>query len=141
MLLYKNHRFHSKGGSFQLPDGYVIDSITEDDTVIFIPIYAPDRSLFIDIRFEKTINAVLVALPRMLEDFVQTIINPVTPLMMNDLTGCHVTYQRSRTQGYEAWFDLDAGYALTIEFRTHGNILDIDTAALLAEIDPRADGN
>lgn len=140
MFQYKNHRFHFGGVSFQIPDGYFLNSEPGGVTDNFIQLYSPDHSLTVDIRVERDIDGVQAELQRMLDEFESIIAHPIAPLQINGLNGCHVTYLNRRSQTYEAWFELDAENALTLVLNTPGSILDIDTAALVAAIDPRAEG-
>ena len=140
MFQYKNHRFHFGGVSFQIPDGYFLDSGRTDESDILLRLHAPDQSHTIEIRIEKDIDGILTEMQNMLYDFGADTVYPPAPLQMNDLTGCHATYQNRRSQSYEAWFELGSETALSLTLTTPGNILDIDTAAVMAAIDPRVEG-
>ena len=141
MFQYKNHRFHFGGVSFQIPDGYFFNSEPGGESDNFIQLYAPDQTFTVDIRIEKDCDEVIAELQSVLDDLDPTIVYPPAPLQMNGLTGCHATYRNRRSQSYEAWFELGSETALSMTLTTPGNILDIDTAAVLSAIDPRADEN
>jgi hypothetical protein len=140
MFQYKNHRFHFGGISFQIPDGYFFDSGRKDEGDILFRLHAPDQSFAIDVRIEMDLDGILTEMQNMLDDFGSDIVYPPAPLQMNGLHGYHTTYRNRRSQSYEAWFDLGAENALSLTLTTRSNILDIDTAAVLAAIDPRAEG-
>ena len=140
MFQYKNHRFHFGGVSFQIPDGYFLDSGRTDEGDILLHLHAPDQSFTIDVRIEKDIDGILTEMQSMLYDFGSDIVYPPAPLQINDLTGYHTTYRNRRTQSYAAWFALDTETALSLTLTTPGNILDIDTPAVMAAIDPRVEG-
>ena len=140
MFQYKNHRFHFGGVSFQIPDGYFFDSGRKDEGDILLRLHAPDQSFAIDVRIEMDLDGILTEMQNMLDDFGSDVVYPPAPLQMNGLNGYHTTYRNHRSQSYEAWFELDAENALSLTLTTRSDILAIDTAAVLAAIDPRAEG-
>ena len=141
MFQYKNHRFHFGGVSIQIPDGYFLDSGRTDAGDILLRLHTPDQSHTIEIRIEKDLDGILTEMQNMLDDFGSDVVYPPAPLTMNGLNGYHTTYRLRRSQSYAAWFALDAENVLSLTLTTRSSILDIDTAAVLAAIDPRVEGN
>lgn len=54
-------------------------------------------------------------------------------------SGHHATYRGRRHEYYEAWFDVDDTTALSLVVETRGDILEIDTVTLVAEVDPKCE--
>lgn len=140
MYLYKNHRFHCDGASFEIPDGFYFDSETNEDTPNLLKIVAPDESYTVEVRIEEDCDGTDEELASVIDDLSPEVVYPVAPLLMNGLAGHHATYRNRRTQYYEAHFGLPDGTThLLILISTAGDILDVDTAALMAAIAPRAE--
>ncbi len=140
MLLYKSHRFHCNGASFEIPDGFYFDSETGDDTPNQIKFVAPDEYYEVEIRVEEDCDGTDEELASVIHDLSPEVVYPIAPLLMNGLAGHHVTYRNRRTQYYEARFALADGTSqLMVLASTAGDILNVDTAALMAGVDPRAE--
>lgn len=139
MLQYVNHRFHSKGVSFQIPDGYFLNSEPGEEKDDMLYLYAPDKSFHVMMQIEEDCDGSADELETVLDDMAATVVYPISPVAVNGLSGHHTTYRTKRTQYYEVWFDISVGVALSIVIETYGDIMDIDTAAVIAAIDPRPD--
>lgn len=141
MLQYKNHRFHHELISFQIPEGFFLDSRPELLANNSIRLYATDESFSLELRVEMDCDSAEQELASVIHDMEPTVIYNVAPLTVNGLRGHYATFRCQRTQYYEAWFDLEEGTAFSIVVETHGDILAVDTAAVVAAIDlsPRSE--
>ena len=137
MLLYKNHRFYYENISFQIPDGFYYDSAPREESDNLIYLHPADESYDLQLRIEEDCDGSKAELDSVIYDLSATVVYPVAPISCGGLSGHHATYRSRRTQYYEAWFDLEDGRALTIVVETKGNILDVDTKALVANVDPK----
>lgn len=52
MLLYKNHRFHFANVSFQIPEGYFLDTDPEENANNCIRLWNPDRHYSVEVRVD-----------------------------------------------------------------------------------------
>ena len=137
MFRYKNHRFHYENISFRIPDEFFLDANPDEDTDDYLKLVAPDESYYIDIRFEQDCMDAKSELESVLHDLNAEIFCPVAPISMNGLSGYQSTYKDKRTQYYEAWFDIEDGFTLDMLITTKGDVLSIDTDAVITAIDPR----
>lgn len=137
MLRYKNHRFHYGKVSFQIPEGYFIDTAPELISDNFLHLYAPDMSFFIDIHVYTESKDSTAELSSVLRDMKHTLAHPVSIISINGLTGVHAAYRAQGTQYYEAWLDVEKDVTLLILLSAKSHIEKIDTASIVAAIDPR----
>lgn len=140
MLQYKNHRFHFGPISFQIPDDFILAPGDGTSIAETLRLYAPDQSFILELRVEEDCMTSALELDSVIHDLEPTVVHPIEPLTVNGLHGHHATYRCRRTQYYEAWFDMEKGRALNLIIETHGDILAVDTAAVLAAVDPRLQG-
>ena len=136
MLQYKKHRFHYGRISFQIPDGFLLDSCPEllaDNT---IRLYAPDEAFALELRV-KACGSVS-DLSSMLHSLEETEVSCIESVTVNGLTGYHATYHNQSTQYYEAWFDVEEGAVFTLCIETDGAIKDVDVGAVVAAVDLRS---
>lgn len=136
MLQYKNNRFHWEGISFQIPEGFFFDPIEGCDVLNTIRLFAPDDSFTLELRIEEDCLGSDLELASVIRDLEPTMVYPIASLNINDLQGHHATYRCRRRQYYEAWFDIGEERALRLIIETRGDILDVDTAVLVAAVDP-----
>lgn len=137
MLQYKKHRFYWGLISFQIPEGFFFDPVEGTDVLNTIRLFAPDDSFTLELRIEKDCAGLELELASAIHDLEPALVYPIAPLTINGLPGSHATYRCRRIQCYEAWFEIGEGTALSLIIETHGDILDIDTAALVAAVDPK----
>ena len=137
MLQYINHRFYCRGISFQIPDGYFLDSTPGEESDNTIRLYAPDESFAVELRVEEDCDGSQAELASVIHDLTPTVVYPIAPITVNGLSGHHATYRNRRTQYYEVWFDIDDGVALSLVVETKGDILDVDANTLVTSVDPR----
>lgn len=137
MLCYKNHRLHYGKISFQIPEGYFIDTAPELISDNFLHLYAPDLSFFIDVHVYTESKGSSAELSSVLRDMKHTLVQPVSIISINGLTGVHAAYRAEGTQYYEAWLDVEKNVTLLLLLSTNQPIEKIDTASIVAEIDPR----
>ena len=137
MLQYKNHRVHFEGVSFQIPDGFFLDSTYGEESDNTIHLYSSDETFTLELRVEEDCDGAEAELESVISDLSPTVVYPIAPITVNGLSGHHATYRNRRTQYYEAWFDVDDGVALSMVVETKGDILNVDAKALVAAVDPR----
>lgn len=137
MLLYKNHRFHFANVSFQIPEGYFLDTDPEENANNCIRLWDPDKRYSVEIRVDDNTRGSEMELAYVLQGMNPRILNPIRPTTINGLSGHHATYRNTRTQYYEIWLDIDADVALLILVVTKEDILKLDVASVISAIDPR----
>ena len=141
MLQYIKHRFHFEGISFQIPDGFYLDSTFGEESDNTIHLYSSDESFALELRVQEDCDGSEAELASVISDLTPTVVYPIAPLVINGLCGHHATYRNRRTQYYETWFDIDDGIALSVVVETKGDIPNVDAVALIAGIDPRAEND
>lgn len=138
MLQYAKHRFHFRGVSFRIPDDFFLDSVPDVKSGNRVLLVAPDRNYSVEIRIEEDTDGSEFELQTEIEDLAPKMVHSIAPIAINGLSGFHATYRNRRSQGYAVWFDLNNGSdCLNIVVSTQGNIENIDTAAIIIDIDPR----
>lgn len=123
--------------SFQIPDGYFLNFDPEMVGDNGVRLYSPDQSYTVELRLEEDCDGSARELTAIIQDLQPTVVYSLAPLTVNNVSGHHTTYRGLRHQHYEAWFDVDGTTALSLVVETQGDILKIDTAALVAAVDPR----
>jgi len=137
MLCYKNHRFHFGKVSFQIPEGYFIDTAPELISDNFLHLYAPDLSFFLDVHVYTESKESAAELTSVLRDMKHTLVQPISIISINGLTGVHAAYRSEGTQYYEIWLDVEKNVTLLLLLSTKLPIEKINTAAIVAAVDPR----
>lgn len=90
----------------------------------------------LELRLEEDCDSSDQELRTILHGLSPIVLQPVTPVVINGMFGHYTVYRSRRTQHYRAWLNMNRGTAFTIDISTTGDISDIDTATLLAEVDP-----
>jgi len=137
MLCHKNHRFHCGKVSFQIPEGYFIDTAPELTSDNFLHLYAPDLSFFLDVHVDTESKTAAAELSSVLRDMKHTLVQPISIISINGLTGVHAAYRSEGTQYYEIWLDVEKNVTLLLLLSTKLPIEKINTAAIVAAVDPR----
>jgi len=137
MLCYKNHRFHFGKVSFQIPEGYFIDTAPELISDNFLHLYAPDLSFFLDVHVYTESKESAAELTSVLRDMKHTLVQPISIISINGLTGVHAAYRAEGTKYYEVWLDVEKNVTLLLLLSTKLPIEKIDTASIVAAVDPR----
>ena len=137
MLSYKKHRLNPGQVSFQIPEGYYIDTDPELVSDNSLHLYSPDMLHRLDLQIVTTSKGSSEELASVLRDMKHTLVRPISLLFINGLTGVHAAYRSEGTQYYEAWLDIAKGVSMLILVSSKWSIEKIDTAAIVAAVDPR----
>jgi len=137
MLCYKNHRFHYGQISFQIPDGYYIDTDPELISDNSLHLHSPDKLHRLDLQVDTSSKGAIKELAAVLRDMKHTLVQPTSLLSLNGLTGVHAAYKAEGNQYYEAWVDIARGVSMLILISSKRDIAKIDTAAILTAVDLR----
>jgi len=137
MFRYQNHRFYCSCFSYQIPDGYFIDTNPDEDSDDYMKLVSPDKSFSMDIRLEQNCKCSNAELASIIHDITATIDYPITSIELNGLHGHHAIYRTKQSQYYEARFDLPDDQSLCLLIIATDDILSIDTAAIVTAIAPR----
>ena len=127
MVLYKDGKFHVKGISFCLPDGYYLNTDSEISQKFRLEALPQDQSftmrwLLTEIS-TKDSYAVLEYL--FTEDVGFKPIVPVSPISVNGLTGHQCVGVGKYQQFYEVQLDLDDGALFGFSIYTRNQYSDI----------------
>ena len=137
MFCYKNHRLNVHKVSFQIPDGYFINTVPGMEADDFIHLESPDHGHIVDVRFYQNCAGPKEELVSVVEGMNATMLRPVTDVEVGGLLGCHATYRMVKSQYYELWLISEPGIAMCIGVNTEDEILNVDVAAIVAAIDPQ----
>lgn len=133
MLLYHNHRFHCNGISFEIPDGFYLETAPGTETEDKICLYSPDQEYDLGIGVERDCASSADELAICMRE--SRVIEPITPVVVNGISGHHAVYGYRRDQYYELRLDIDDGFLFTFVIHTNDNILDYkDRPEILAAI-------
>ena len=141
MLCYKNHRFHYGKISFQIPDGYYIDTEPELISDNSLHLHSPDKLHRLDLQVDTSSKGAAKELASVLKDMKHTLLQPTSRFTLNGLSGVHASYKADGNQYYEAWLDIAKGVSMLILISTKRDIAKIDTAAILTAVDLRENTN
>ena len=134
MLHYKNHRFHVANVSFQIPDGYFLNTDPEENANNGIRLCNPDKLYSVEIRVDESTRGSEMELAYVLQGMNPRILQPIGPTSVNGIHGHHATYRNTRTQYYELWLDVDAGLTMLVLVVTKADILKIDVDSVVAAL-------
>ena len=139
MFRYLNHRFHWNNISFQIPDGYYLDSDPEMPDKNSIWLLSPTLDFRIAITIMRSNKDTLSALSDSISDMNPELIAPIAPISINGLHGHHASYRLIRPRYYEMYLDLGHGELLNIVvWCTDDSIYD-KTAEVIANLDFQCD--
>ena len=140
MLQYKNHRLHCEGVSFQIPDGFFINTQmcpTNEDAAWFA---SPDKPMDLEVQVRTGFEGAQKELVRRYAD--ETFLGKpcaITPVVLENGLSGYQTYSSDEeylcTQTYEVWLDLSEDLALSLYMAANCAIQEIDVAALIKEMD------
>lgn len=137
MLQYKNHRFHYGRISFQIPEGFFLDSCPELLSDNAIHLYAPDESFALELTFMECSKGSGLGLVSEIHAMESTSVYFIEPITVSGLSGHHAAYVTEGVQYYEARLDIEESVAFVLTVVTEGDIQDIDVAAVVAAVDLR----
>lgn len=138
MIRYINNRFEGSGISFRIPDGYYYNSTTGEERPNKLTLHDPAEKYTLDIALCEETQSALGEITFIMDDMKLPLVTPITKIEINGLSGYDVTYQDRRYGYYEMWLDApSAGACLNIIITIDGNIQEVETAAVVAAIDPR----
>ena len=136
MLQYKNHRFHCSGISFEIPDGYFLDTDCDSyDNSIWL--YPANRSIHILIEVHDSCDGARIELERICKDKYVGSVDSFAPVTTNGLEGFMANYRYVREPNYEVWLDISDGCALSVSFADRGNGTHINMETLVETLDIR----
>ena len=139
MFHYLNHRFHWNNISFQIPDGYYLDSDPEMPDKNSIWLISPKLDFRVSITITTCSEDTLSTLSNSISDMNPQLIAPIAPISFNGLRGHHAAYRLIRPRYYEIFLDLGLGELLNVlMWSTNDDIYD-KTAEVIAALDFRCD--
>lgn len=134
MLRYKNHRFHAANVSFQIPDGYFLDTDPEENANNCIRLWNPDKLYSVEIRVDDSERGSEMELAYVLQGMNPQILHTIKPTCVNGILGHHATYRNTRTQYYELWLDINARLVMLVLVVTKADITKIDVDSVVASL-------
>lgn len=117
MLMFRNGRFHARGVSFAIPDGFKIDPTPALGCPTGLTMYSPDESVQVDLYILKRRYKTDTELRRMLKmenGRYNTIIKDISPVQMFGFQGHDAIYANNVATSYEAWLDSQTGAYVSI---------------------------
>ena len=134
MLLYKNHRFCCEGVSFQIPDGYYLETNYEESPEDTLHLWSADERIHLSIGIERETKDPLQELLFILRELEQCVVlEKPTAVMYGGLRGFSAAYKSGDTRYWETHLGIsgigDAQIEMVILITTHGQLptkTDID---------------
>lgn len=142
MLLYKNHRFHCEGVSFEIPDGYCLETNYEESPEDTIHLWSEDESIHLCIGIERETKGPMQELTFILSELEQCVVlEKPSAVMYGGLRGFSAAYRSGSTQYWETHLGIsgigDDQTGLIILISTHGKLLTkAEIEALMNAISP-----
>lgn len=143
MLLYKNHRFHCEGVSFEIPDGYCLETNYEESPEDTLHLWSADERIHLSIGIERETKGPLQELSFILRELEQCVVlEKPSAVMYGGLRGFSAAYRSGDTRYWETHLGIsgigDDQTGLIILISTHGHLPNKDTINDLFEaISPR----
>lgn len=139
MFHYLNHRFHWNNISFQIPDGYYLDSDPELPDKHSIWLISPKLDFRVAITIMTGSEDSRSALNDSIADMNPELTAPIAPLSINGLHGHHASYRLIRPRYYEVYLDLGHGELLNIVMWSSDDSIYTKTAEAIAALNFRCD--
>ena len=139
MFHYLNHRFHWNNISFQIPDGYYLDSDPEMPDKNSIWLISPTLDFRVAITIMASSEDTISALSASISDMKPALIAPIAPFSISTLGGHHASYRLIRPRYYEAYLDLGLGELLNILIWSYDDSIYTKTAGIIASLDFRTE--
>ena len=137
MFRYLNHRVHWKNMSFQIPDGFYLDSDPELSDKNIIWLISPEHDFHLSIHILPDSEDTLTVLSDEIADMMPTCISPIQPISISGFHGHHAAYRLIRPRYYELYLDLDCGELLNIVIWSTDDAIYDKTTAIVAALDIR----
>lgn len=137
MLHYHNHRFHRKNFSFQIPDGFFLDTEPEVEADNYLRLWLPDQKNSLTVDFAENCADTKSELEGVIADMEPRWSSPVEAVTVNGLGGHYAEYHLTHSRYYELWLNLAEGAAVNIVIRTPDELSGADLSAVLAALDPK----
>lgn len=127
MLLYKNQRFHCEGVSFEIPDGYCLETNYEESPEDTIHLWSADERIHLCIGFERETKGPMQELTFILRELEQCVVlEKPSAVMYGGLRGFAAVYRSGGTQYCETHLGIsgmgDDQTGLIILISTHGKL-------------------
>ena len=139
MFQYLNHRFHWNNISFQIPDGFYLDSDPEMPDKNTIWLVSPNLDFHISITILNGGEDTRTVLSDSITDMKPALIAPIAPFSISTLGGHHASYRLIRPRYYEAYLDLGLGELLNILIWSYDDSIYTKTAGIIASLDFRTE--
>lgn len=99
MLLYKNHRFHCEGVSFEIPDGYCLETNYEESPEDTLHLWSADERIHLSIGVERETKGPMQELTFILRELEQCVVlEKPFAVMHGGLAGFTAAYRSGDTQ-------------------------------------------
>ena len=139
MFRYLNHRFHRNNISFQIPDGYYLDSDPEMPEKNSVWLISPNLDFHIAIAITTDSGDTRSALSHSISDMNTKCVTPIEPLSLSGLQCHHASYHLTRSRYYEVYLELGRSELLNIVMRSANDSLYAKSPQALASLDFRHD--
>lgn len=139
MFRYLNHRFHWNNFSFQIPDGFYLDSEPGEESDNFLWLWFPNGKYALTLHVLNDCSDTKSELESVIADMTPEWSSPIEPITVNGFHGHHAAYHQCHPHYYEVWLQIADSAAFNIVMENPNGVLDADTAAVIAAIDPRLD--
>ena len=134
MLLYKNHRFCCAGVSFQIPDGYYLETNYEESPEDTLHLWSADERIHLSIGIERETKGPLQELSFILRELEQCVVlEKPSAVIYNGLRGFSAAYRSGDTRYWETHLGIsgigDEQIEMVILITTYGQLptkTDID---------------
>ena len=135
MFQYLNHRFHWNNISFQIPDGFYLDSDPEMPDKNTIRLVSPNLDFHISITILNGGEDTRTVLSDSITDMMPKSVSPIAPISINGLHGHHASFRLTRSRYYEILLALNCDALLDIVMWSTDDSLYDQTAATIAVLD------
>ena len=139
MFHYLNHRFHWNNISFQIPDGYYLDSDPELPDKNSIWLISPKLDFRVAITIMTDSEGTLSALSNSISDMKPQLVAPIAPFSVSGLRGHHAAYRLIHPRYHEVFLDLGHGELLNILIWSSDDSIYDKTNEVIAALDPKKD--
>ena len=137
MFLYHNHRFYWNNISFQIPNGFYLETEPEMEANAFLWLWFPDRQNSLTLHFFDDCMDTKTELENVISEITPQWSSPIEAITVNGLRGYHARYHLCHERYYEAWLQLEDSAAFNMVIKETTEQSDAEIAAIFSAIDPK----
>lgn len=137
MLQYKNHRFRFHRISFEIPDGYWLETTENDTGENSLHLISDDEIYCVQIRIDDCCKYSATDLETIMQLMDSTVIHPISAITVNNIPGHYAVYRVNDMQFYELrldlWGTVNNSYAFCMIVYAQSSVMNMDAVKKIVQ--------